>query len=194
MAVSSAGLKQQYPLPRCKAELNQSEDEEPTCCSKEMPQWRQKEEDPLAGHLKDACQEAFCQDSALVKQIRWTYFQAHQPAFDREATHDLAHVFKEMAEAVGLMNTNIYQVQDPWQGKKELWAANHTVRSSVKDLQYFQMVSPTKSPKIMGLKRINSPEALKWWSGLLFCSWCGKEGRTRVLCWTISAWGTTTSG
>ena len=32
-------------------------------------------------------------------------------------------------------------------------------------------------PKIMGLKGIHSPEALKWQAGLSFCPWCGKEAK-----------------
>ena len=77
----------------------------------------------------------------------------------------------------GLTDTDIHQVQYQWQGKKELHTANHMVRGSVKDLCYFWLVLPTESPKIMGLKGIHSPEALKHQSGLLICPWCGKEGQ-----------------
>ena len=34
-----------------------------------------------------------------------------------------------------------------------------------------------QSPKIMGLKGIHSPEALKCITGLSFCPWCRKEGQ-----------------
>ena len=51
------------------------------------------------------------------------------------------------------------------------------VRGSAKDLHYFWVVSPLESPKIMGLKVIHSPEALKHQASLLFCPWCGKEGQ-----------------
>ena len=50
-------------------------------------------------------------------------------------------------------------------------------RGSAKDLHYFWVVSPLESPKIMGLKGIHSPEALKHQASLLFCPWCGKEGK-----------------
>ena len=73
----------------------------------------------------------------------------------------------------GLLDTEIHWVQDQWQDKKELCAA----RGSAKYLHYFQVMSPTESPKIMGLKGIPSPEALKHQTGLSFCSWCGKEGQ-----------------
>ena len=55
----------------CEMGLDWSGDE-PTSCPKEPPKWRWKEEDPLVGCLKGACQEAFKKESNLVKQIRWS--------------------------------------------------------------------------------------------------------------------------
>ena len=136
-----------------------------------------KEEDPLAEHLRGAHQEAFHKDSDLVKCIRQTYFRVHRPVFNREVTHNLTDVFKELAEMASLMDTEIHQVQDQWQGKKELCTANCVARGSTKDLHYLQVVLPTESPKMMGLKGIHSPEALKCQTGLLFCPWCRKEGQ-----------------
>ena len=37
------------------------------------------------------------------------------------------------------------------------------------------LVGAPESPKIMGLKGIHSPKALKWWAGQSLCPWCGKE-------------------
>ena len=78
---------------------------------------------------------------------------------------------------VGLLNAEIHLVQDPQLGKKELWAANHAAISSSKENCYFQVVSPMESPKIMGLKGIYFPEALRCHSSLSFCPWCQKEGK-----------------
>ena len=86
------------------------------------------------GSLKGAHQEAFRKDSNLVKCIRQTYFRMHHPEFDSEITHNLAHVFREMVDAVSLLSTEIHQVQDPWPGKKELHTANHAAVSSAKDI------------------------------------------------------------
>ena len=54
------------------------------------------------------------------------------------------------------------------------------------------LLESNESPKIMGLKGIHSPEALKWCAGQLFCPWCGKEGQNEstveiinVLCTTV---------
>ena len=80
-------------------------------------------------------------------------------------------------DVVGLLNTKTHLVQDLWPGKKELHAANHAAISSAKEICYFQVVSPMESPKIMGLKGIHFPEALRCHSSLSFCPWCGKEGQ-----------------
>ena len=106
-------------------------------CPKEPPQERQKEEDPLASCLNGAHQEAFRKDSNLVKHTRQPYFRVHHPEFDSEITHDLAHVFREMADVISLLSTKIHQVQNPWPGKKEVCIANHAALSSAKDICYF---------------------------------------------------------
>ena len=71
-----------------------------------------------------------------------------------------------MAKMVGLMGTDIHPIEDQWQGKKELHTANHVAKGSTKTFAISQVVSPIKSPKIMGLKGIHSPEALKCQAGL----------------------------
>ena len=165
---------------------------EPVSHPREPPQWRWEEEDPLAEHLRGACQEAFSKYSDLVKCIRQIYFRAHWPVFEREVTHDLTYVFKELVEMASLMDTEVHWVQDQWQGKKKLHAANHAARGSAKDLHYFQVVSPTESSKILGLMRIHSSKALKHQTGLSFCSWCGKRVKMRAPWWITSVLGTTT--
>ena len=82
-----------------------------------------------------------------------------------------------MVDMASLLNTEIHLVQDPWPGKKELCAANHTAISSAKEICYFQVVPPKESPKIMGLKGIHFPEALRYHGSLSFCPWWGKEGQ-----------------
>ena len=137
------------------------------------------EEDPLAEHLKGAHQKAFHKDLDLVRHIRQTYFRAHMPVFHKEVTHNLTNVFGEMAKMADLMDTKIHPIQDQWQGKKELHVANHMAKGSAKNFCYFQVVSSVKSPKIIGLKGIHSPEALKCQAGLSLCPWCRKEGQNK---------------
>ena len=60
---------------------------------------------------------------------------------------------------------------------KDLQVAHHIVKGSLKGIQFLWVVSPTKSPKSMGLKGIHSPKAFHQQVGLSFCLWCRKEGQ-----------------
>ena len=91
------GNKWQH-LPRHEVELDCSGDGESASCPEEPPQQRQRVEDPLSEHLRGAHQEAFHRDLDLVQCRRQTYFIAHSQVFHKEATHDLANVFGEMAK------------------------------------------------------------------------------------------------
>ena len=142
--------------PECETEVD---------CPREPPLQRQREEDPLVGHLGDSHCEAFHKDLCIVQCIRQIYFRTHLLTFYKEVTYKLTDVFREM---VGLLGTKIYPVQDQLKGWKELHSANHVVRGSAKDLHYFRVVSLLESPKIMGLWGIYSPEALKHQAGLSF--------------------------
>ena len=131
----------------------------------------------MAEHLKGTCWEAFCKDSDLVQSIRQTYFRAHLPVFHKEVTHNLASIFGDMTKMIDLTGTKIHPVQDQWQGKKELHMASHAVKESAKNLHYFWVVLPVESPKIISLKGIHSPEALK--HKLAYSSALGAERGTK---------------
>ena len=90
---------------------------------------------------------------------------------------DLTCTFQEMATSAGLMDSEVHEVQEVWTGQKDLQATHHMVKGSPKGIQFFQVVPPTESPMIMGLKGIHSPKALHQQAGLSFCPWCGKEGQ-----------------
>ena len=123
--------------------------------------------------------KAFSNDSDLVQHIRQTYFIAYPPTFYKEVIYELANVFREMAEMASLLGTKVHPVQDQWRGRKELCCANYVVRWSTRDLQYFRVVAPIESPKIMGLWGIHSPKVLKHLAGLSFWLWCRKEGKNK---------------
>ena len=67
------GNKWQH-LPRCEEELDCSGDGEPASHHGELPQQRQRGEDPLAEHLRGTHWEAFYKDLDLVRHIWQTYF------------------------------------------------------------------------------------------------------------------------
>ena len=129
--------------------------------------------------LKESHCKAFEKDSDLVWMTRQNYFKMHSPEFDHEGSHDLSHMFWEMATSTGLLDSDVHKVLDVWTGQKDLWATHQVAKTSLKDICFFQVVAPTESPKIMGLKGIHSPKGLKQQSGLLFCTRCGKEGQNK---------------
>ena len=88
-----------------------------------------------------------------------------------------------MAETVGLLDSAIYKIKEVWTGQDELWQANYVLKAQPKGLNFFRAVSPTESPKVMGLMGIHDPDALHHFNRLTHCPWCGKEGQnegTRV--------------
>ena len=55
-----------------------------------------------------------------MQATRQSYFKTHHQEFDHEVSHDLSHKFWEMADSAGLLDSNVYEVQDTWTGLKEL--------------------------------------------------------------------------
>ena len=84
-----------------------------------------------------------------------------------------------MATSTGLIGSDVHEVQQAWTGQKNPWVTLCVAKTSQKDICFFWVVPPTKLPKIMGLKGIHSPEALRSQSGLSFCLWYVKEGQNK---------------
>ena len=84
-----------------------------------------------------------------------------------------------MATTMNLLGNEIHEVQESWASWKDLKAAHQYAKPSPKDIHFFRVVSPTETPKIMGLKWIHSPKALQQHSRLTFCPWCRKEGQNK---------------
>ena len=57
-----------------------------------------------------------------------------------------------MAWDTNLLNVKIHEVQEVWTCQQELNTTNHTAKDSQRDVQFFHVVMPNKSPNIMGLK------------------------------------------
>ena len=75
------------------------------------------------------------------------------------------------------IDSQIYKIQEFWEGWRELQYANDVLRALPKGIQFFCAVSPSESPKVMGLAGIHNPEALHHFNSMTFCPWCGKEGQ-----------------
>ena len=71
---------------------------------------------PLHKVLMRSHQEAFDQDTHLVRKMREEYFRNHCPNFNNKNTHDLTDVFQHMIETAGLLGSAIYEIQEVWTG------------------------------------------------------------------------------
>ena len=124
-----------------------------------------------------SCQEAFSQDSCLVRKGREEYYKEYCLTFDSEICCDLVEVFQCMIETTGLLGSVIYEIQEACTEQRELQHANYAIRTLPKGLRFFCAVSPLESPKVMGLMGIHHPNALCPFNGVTHCPWCGKEGQ-----------------
>ena len=143
----------------------------------EQPHQRWKEGRPQERLLKESLQEALGKDSKLVQLTGQAYFKMHCSYYDHKGSLDISHTFKEMVTSAGLLGYDVHEVQQVWTGQKDLQVTHCVAESSPKGICFFWVVPSTESPKIMGLKGIHSPKALRWQSGLSFCPWCGNEGQ-----------------
>ena len=62
-------------------------------------------------------------------------------------------------------------------GPEELKEANYILLSLPKGLKFLWAVTPSESPKVMGLMGIHDPDALHQFGSVTYCPWCGKEGQ-----------------
>ena len=85
----------------------------------------------------------------------------------------------EMITSTDLLELEIYEIQEVWTRWKELRYTHHAMRSLPKGLQFFDLVSPSESLKVMGLKGIHHSNTLCYHAGLSYCPWCRKEGQNK---------------
>ena len=166
------------PIPKWQHHSSGEEATGPATLAKEPTYLKWKEGKSLMG-LKENHQEAFCWDTNLVQVTRETYFEAHHPTFDKEGSHNLYSLFWEMITSANLLESEIYEIQQVWTRWKDLRYAHHAMRSLPKGLSFFHLVSPSESPKVMGLKWIHHPNALCHHAGLSYCPWCGKKRQNK---------------
>ena len=94
-----------------------------------------------------------------------------------------------MIKTTGLLGFSIYEIKEAWTEWDELQQANYMLRTLLKGLKFFRVVSPSESPKVMGLTGIHDPDTLCCFSRLTHCPWCGKEGQNEGIIvnhlWTV---------
>ena len=97
--------------------------------------------------------------------MREEYFRSHCPNFNNENFHDFTDIFQHMTKTAGLLGFAIYEIKEAWTGQDELQQVNYALRTFLKGLKFFRAVSPSKSPKVMGLMGIHNPDALCHFKG-----------------------------
>ena len=146
---------------------------------KEPPHLKRRDETPLPKVLTGGKQEAFVRDSDLVQKAREDYYKTNCPHFNCKSSCHLMNVFWEMITSAGLLSSQIYKIWEFLGGQSELQYANNPIRALPKGLQFFCTISPSESPKVMGLAGVHNPKALCCFNSMTFCSWCGKEGQNK---------------
>ena len=142
----------------------------------EQPHQRQKNRRPLAKILKESHQEAFSKDSKIIKA----------------AGEPIIHHQRYVCPG-GVLPSDISFLGDghlhwpswlwcPWSPGKVDWPEGSSgCPLGDKKLPERHPFLPVSAPNWIiqnhGSKRASFPEALKWWAGLSFCPWCGKEGQ-----------------
>ena len=89
----------------------------------------------------------------------------------------MADIFWSMIKSADLLSSKIHKIKETWTGQSKLQNANSALRTLPKGLRFFHPVSPSESPKIMGLTCIQHPNALHHFNRVMHCLWCGKEGQ-----------------
>ena len=127
--------------------------------------------------LKPSHAKAFSWDSNLVKEAREAFFLKHSYNFIDDGTCNLSKIFQQMATNAELLGTSIHEIQASWMGLEELKHVNYALKALPKGLKFLWVVPPLESPKVMGLIGIHDPDSLHHFSGMIHCTWCGKEGQ-----------------
>ena len=129
--------------------------------------------------MKSSRSDAFCWDSDLVKEARVCYFATHPWDWTQRNMNDLSDIFRGLAQSAGLLDKCIFEIQDSWKGPDHLKHPNYLLLDLPKGLKFLRAVSAKESPKIMGLKGIHDPEALRHFASYTFYPWCGKDRQNK---------------
>ena len=102
--------------------------------SEEPPHSKRRDEMPLHKALTGSQWEAFARDSDLVQKAREEHYKTNCPHFDHKTSCNLTTVFWDMITSTGLLGSQIYEIQEFWEGWSELQYANDMLRASPKGL------------------------------------------------------------
>ena len=110
-----------------------------------------------------------------MQKAREEYYWEKCPHFNNKTPCNMTDVSWSMIESTSLLSSEIHEIKECWTGKSKLQYANYALRTLPKGLKFFHPVSPSESPKAMGLTGIHHPNTLHCFNIVTYCSWCGKE-------------------
>ena len=84
-----------------------------------------------------------------------------------------------MIKTADLFGSAIFEITEAWLGQDELQQANYSLMTLWKGLKFFRTVSPSESPKVMGLMGIHDPDALCHFNSVTHCPWCRNVGQNK---------------
>ena len=165
--------KRQHSLPDLQGDSSIDENS-PRGSQEDLPCSKREKASSWFSSLKPSRADAFSRDSSPIKEARECYFATHPWDWAYSNTDDFSDIFRELIQGAGLLRKTIYEMQVSWNGPVELKHAYYFLRSLPKGLKFLRKVSTKESPKIMGLKGIHNPDALRHFAGYTYCPWCGK--------------------
>ena len=115
----------------------------------------------------------------IVVEARLYFFSKHSYNFVEDGSCNLSEIFKTLAVSVGLLGTDIHEIQASWTGPEELKQANHTLQSLPKGLKFLRVVPTSESPKVMGLVGIHDPDALWHFASFTTAPGVGKKAKMK---------------
>ena len=75
---------------------------------------------PFHKALTGSQQEAFARDLDLVWKAREEHYKTNCPHFNCKTSHDLMNVLWDMITSASLLGSQIYEMQEVWEGWSEL--------------------------------------------------------------------------
>ena len=155
------------------------EEDSPMGLQEDPPHSKRGKTSDWPSSLKPSHVDAFSRDSSPVKEVREHYFATHPYNWVHSNVDNLSDIFRELTLGTGLLGVSIYEIQQSWDGPEDLKHANYALQSLPKGLKFLRAVSTQESPKVMGLKGIQDPDALQQFASYTYCPWCGKMDRMR---------------
>ena len=90
---------------------------------------KRRDKMPLHKALTGSQWEAFARDSNVVRKVREEHYKTNHPHFNHKTSRNLTDIFHDMIKSTSLLGSQIYEIQEVWEGQSELRYANYVLRA-----------------------------------------------------------------